>query len=78
MEIHGEDFRYPIGEYQPQIYSVDLREEWLADIKFLPQAIEQAILNLHEAQLALQGGRMDDKPGCASRSGQPYQCLLPV
>ena len=51
MEIHGEDFRYPIGEYQPQIYSVDLREERLADIKFLPQAIEQAILNLDEAQL---------------------------
>lgn len=45
------DHRYPIGKYEPQPYSDELKEEWLADIKFLPQAIEQAIINLDEAQL---------------------------
>lgn len=45
------DLRYPIGQYMPEPYSENKREEWLADIQFLPQAIEQAILNLDEAQL---------------------------
>lgn len=46
-----EDLRYPIGEYVPKPFSKALREEWLADIKFLPQAIEYAISNLGEAQI---------------------------
>lgn len=47
----GETFSYPIGQFQPKPFSEDLKEEWLADIKFLPAAVENAILNLDEAQL---------------------------
>ena len=45
------DLRYPIGEYQPQPFSIEKKIEWLADIKFLPLQLEQAVLNLDEAQL---------------------------
>jgi len=45
------DLRYPIGEYQPQPFSVVLKEEWLAEIRFLPSAIEGAINNFDESQL---------------------------
>jgi uncharacterized damage-inducible protein DinB len=45
------DPRYPIGEYQVQPYSDELKEQWLADIKFLPNALESAISNLDEQQL---------------------------
>jgi hypothetical protein len=45
------DLRYPIGHYQPQAYSEPQKEEWLNDIKFLPQLLENAIINLDEAQL---------------------------
>lgn len=44
------DLRYPIGKYDPQPYSVKQKENWLNDIKFLPQSLENAILNLDEAQ----------------------------
>ena len=47
-----EDLRYPIGKYQPQPFSAKQLEEWLIDIKFLPQHLENAILNLDEQQLA--------------------------
>lgn len=47
----GEDHRYPIGQYEPKPYAAAVRDEWLADIKFLPQAIEHAIQNLDEAQI---------------------------
>ncbi|MDB5205378.1 MAG: putative metal-dependent hydrolase [Flavisolibacter sp.] len=46
-----QDFRYPIGEYEPKPYTDELKDSWLAAIKFLPQAIEYAIINLDEAQL---------------------------
>ena len=46
-----EDLRHPIGKYEPQPFSEVLKEQWLADIKFLPNAIENAILNLDEQQL---------------------------
>ncbi len=46
-----QDHRYPIGKYEPQPYSEELKEEWLADIKYLPRSIEHAIINLDEAQL---------------------------
>jgi hypothetical protein len=46
-----QDLRYPIGKYEPKPYSSELKDEWLADIKFLPSAIENAISNLDEAQL---------------------------
>lgn len=45
------DPRYPIGQYEPQPYSEKIRDKWLADIKYLPQMLENAILNLDEAQL---------------------------
>ncbi|MDQ3682690.1 MAG: metal-dependent hydrolase, partial [Bacteroidota bacterium] len=45
------DLRYPIGEYVPEIFSETIKEQWLSDIKFLPTAIEAAILNLDEHQL---------------------------
>lgn len=45
------DPRYPIGKYEPQPFSIEKKIEWLADIKFLPMALEHAILNLDEAQL---------------------------
>ena len=51
MQIIEQDLRYPIGQYEPKPFSADQKEEWLADIKFLPQAIEYAITNLDEAQL---------------------------
>ncbi|HEY1021655.1 MAG TPA: putative metal-dependent hydrolase [Flavisolibacter sp.] len=46
-----EDLRFPIGPYEPKPYSDSLKEEWLADIRFLPQAIEHAISNLNEEQI---------------------------
>jgi uncharacterized damage-inducible protein DinB len=45
------DLRYPIGKYLPQPYSERQKQEWLNDIKFLPQLLENSILNLDEAQL---------------------------
>jgi hypothetical protein len=45
------DPRYPIGQFQPQPFSEAQKEEWLSDIKFLPQAIENAINNFDEHQL---------------------------
>lgn len=46
-----DDLRYPIGKYEPQPFSTLQKERWLNDIKFLPQLLESAILNLDEAQL---------------------------
>lgn len=45
------DLRYPIGKYLPQDYSESLKEEWLADIRFLPNALEAAVQDLDEQQL---------------------------
>jgi uncharacterized damage-inducible protein DinB len=46
-----QDLRYPIGKYEEQSFSLDQKNKWLADIKFLPQELENAVLNLDEAQL---------------------------
>lgn len=46
-----EDLRYPIGKYITQPFSEKQMKEWLNDIKFLPQHLEHAILNLDAAQL---------------------------
>jgi uncharacterized damage-inducible protein DinB len=51
MSIVAVDPRYPIGQYEPRPFSIPQKVEWLADIKFLPLQIENAILNLDEAQL---------------------------
>jgi hypothetical protein len=45
------DFRYPIGQYQPQEFSEKQKQQWLNDIKFLPQLLERAVENMDEGQL---------------------------
>ena len=45
------DPRYPIGNYATQPFSIVQKIEWMADIKFLPLQLENAVLNLDEAQL---------------------------
>lgn len=45
------DLRYPIGHYEPKPFSESQKQQWLADIKFLPNVIESAISNLDEKQL---------------------------
>jgi hypothetical protein len=45
------DPRYPIGPYEPRPFSEHQKQDWLNDLKFLPQLLENAILNLDEAQL---------------------------
>jgi hypothetical protein len=46
-----EDLRYPIGKYVAQPFTDNQLQEWLIDIRFLPQHLENAILNLDESQL---------------------------
>ncbi len=46
-----EDLRYPIGKYEPQPYSAELKKGWLSDLKFLPDDLERAVQNLDEHQL---------------------------
>ncbi len=46
-----EALKYPIGKYMPQPFSKKEFEDRLAIIKNLPQHVENAILNLDEAQL---------------------------
>ncbi len=48
MEIENQ---YPIGAFEEDVFSVKVTEQALAGIKFLPQAVEAAIVNLDEAQL---------------------------
>lgn len=45
------DPRYPIGKFELQPYSEELRKKYLNDIKFLPNDIEIAIQTLDEFQL---------------------------
>jgi uncharacterized damage-inducible protein DinB len=45
------DPRYPVGKYEPQPFSIPKKVEWLADLKFLPLQLENAVLNLDEVQL---------------------------
>ena len=51
MHMTTTDLRYPIGVYQSRPFSTQQKEEWLNDIKFLPQLLENAVINLDEAQL---------------------------
>jgi len=46
-----EDLRYPIGKYEPQPFSNEQLQKSLIDIKYLPNLLENAILNLDEHQL---------------------------
>lgn len=45
------DPRYPNGKYEPQPYSAEQKEKWLLDIRFLPEELEQSLLNLDAEQL---------------------------
>ena len=45
------DLRYPVGKHEPAEFSDKILAERLLEIKFLPQHLENAILNLDEAQL---------------------------
>jgi hypothetical protein len=45
------DPRYPIGKYQEQPFSQQQKEEWLNDIKFLPQELELTVQHLDAHQL---------------------------
>ncbi len=45
------DYQYPIGKYEPKQFSESQKQQWLGDIKFLPNAVEAAISNLDEIQL---------------------------
>ncbi len=47
----NDDLRYPAGKYLPQPFSYKQKEEWLLDLKFLPEDLEMAVQNLDEAQL---------------------------
>ncbi|MBV4358412.1 YfiT family bacillithiol transferase [Pinibacter aurantiacus] len=46
-----EDLRYPIGKFEPQPFSIEQLKRWADDIRYLPDLLENAILNLDEAQL---------------------------
>lgn len=43
--------QYPIGKYEPKDYNEEQKSIWINDIKFLPDELENSILNLDEAQL---------------------------
>jgi DinB superfamily len=47
----SEDLRYPIGKYEAHPFSDKQLQQWLLDIKNLPQHLENAIINLDAAQL---------------------------
>jgi len=46
-----QDLRYPIGKYIAQPFTDKQLQEWLIDIKNLPQHLENAVLNLDAPQL---------------------------
>src|SRR6187431_3231616 len=50
-KVIEKNLSYPIGQYQQQPFSIDKKVEWMADIKFLPLQLENAVLNLDESQL---------------------------
>ena len=45
------DPRYPIGKYEPQVFSHQQKEKYLLDLKYLPDDLENALQNLDAAQL---------------------------
>ena len=49
--MHMENPSFPIGKYEAQPFSDKQLQEWIIDIKNLPQHLENAVLNLSEAQL---------------------------
>jgi uncharacterized damage-inducible protein DinB len=51
MNMTSTDLRYPIGHFEPRPFSDQQKEEWLNDIKFLPQLLENSVVNLDETEL---------------------------
>ena len=49
--VMEQNLSYPIGQYEPKPFSINQKVEWMADIKFLPNQLEAAVLNLDESQL---------------------------
>ena len=45
------DPRYPIGRYEPKPFDQKLKQDWIMDIQFLPQNLENAVLDLDAGQL---------------------------
>lgn len=51
LRAMSEDLRYPIGRYEPIIFSEKQLNDWKIDIQFLPQHLENAVTNLDADQL---------------------------
>lgn len=51
MSNYNADPRYPIGKFEVKSYSVELKDKWINDIRFLPNDIEMAIQSFDEYQL---------------------------
>jgi len=47
----NEDLRYPIGEFKSQPFSEKQLKDWIIDLQYLPQHLENAVVNLDELQL---------------------------
>ena len=45
------DPRYPIGKFEAQPFSTEVKDRWLNDIKYLPTDLEMVVQNLDEYQL---------------------------
>jgi len=45
------DYRFPIGKYEPKLYSNELKIERLESIKQLPYLLELAVKDLNQTQL---------------------------
>ncbi len=43
------EWQYPIGKFERQAFSESIKAQWLLDIQYLPQHLENAVLNLDEA-----------------------------
>jgi len=48
-----EEIRLPLGDFQEQEFSITLRDQFLLDIKYMPMALEQALVNLDAHQLSI-------------------------
>lgn len=49
--MQATDLRYPIGLFEPQPFNNEVLTDWKNNIRFLPQTLENSILNLDEHQL---------------------------
>jgi hypothetical protein len=45
------DLSYPIGKYLTEPFSEERKKQWLSDIRFLPNQLENAIVNMDQHQL---------------------------